>query len=105
MATTEETISSLILYRNTLAAHTSGLSPAAGQYLWTAIDDINDEIDQLTANALATAPYVPQTDPFKSITDAGKQFIGTLSDIKQLFSNLDDVVKAAQSVIGIILAI
>lgn len=105
MTTNSETLSSLIQARNTLAAHASGLSPAAGQYLWTAIDDLNDEIDQLTANALATAPYVPQTDPFKAVTDAGKQFIGTLNDIKSVFSKLDDVIKAADGVIGVILAL
>jgi hypothetical protein len=105
MATTSDTISSLIQSRNALAAHTAGVSPAAGQYLWTAIDDINDEIDQLTANALATAPYVPQTDPFKPVTDAGKQFIGTLNDIKSVFSALNDVVTAVTGVLKLILSL
>ena len=105
MATAVEVINALVKARNALAAHTSQTSTAAGQYLWTAIDDINDEIDQITANALAAAPYVPQTDPFKSVSDAGKAFIGTLNDIKDVFSKIDEVVKAVTSVLGIIVAL
>lgn len=105
MTTTADTISTLIAARNALAAQTANVSTAAGQYLWTAIDDTNSEIDQLTANALATAPYVPQTDPFKSVTAAGKSFIGTLNDIKNIFSEIDSVVSAITSILGIILAL
>jgi hypothetical protein len=105
MVTGSDAIASLIQARNAMVAHTSGVSTAASQYLWTAIDDINDEIDQLTANALASAPYVPQTDPFKSVTDAGKAFVGTLNDIKSLFSQIDQVVNAVTSVLKVILAL
>ena len=105
MATTVETITTLLASRNALVAETNGLSTTAGQYLWTAIDDINSEIDQLTANALANADYVPQSDPFKAMTAEGKQFIGTLNDIKAVFSGIDAVVAAALSVLKIVLAL
>ena len=105
MATFTETINKLIADRNALAAHTSDTSPAAGQYVWTAIDDINDEIDELVANALADAAYVPQTDPFKSTTDASKQFMSTLNNIKSVFSTVDTVVAAIMDVISIILVL
>jgi len=105
MATANDTMASLINDRNALAAHTGQLSPAAGQYLWTAIDDINNEIDQITASSLLDASYVPQTDPFKSVTNASKQFIGTLHDIKSVFSGAADVLAAADDVIKVILAL
>ena len=105
MATTTQTITSLINSRNALAKETDGLSPTSSQYLWTAIDDINTEIDELTANALATADYVPQTDPFKAVTNEGKAFIGTLNDIKGIFSTAAAVVAAATSVLNIILGL
>ena len=105
MATTTQTIATLVASRNALVAETTGVSTTAGQYLWTAIDDINDEIDQLTANALANADYVPQTDPFKAVTDEGKAFIGTLNDIKSVFSGIAAVAAAATSVLNIILAL
>jgi len=103
MPSTVDVINQLTKARNALAAHTANLSPNAGQYLWTAIDDINDEIDQQMANGLANADYIPQSDPFKSATAQGQQFLGTLNDIKSFFGGAQDVLNAVTSVVGLIL--
>jgi hypothetical protein len=88
--------------RNLLAAYAAGLPPLHSQYIWKTISNINDEIDELFSNPSANALYVPQTDPFRAETDTGRQFIGTLNDIKSAFGTVATVVSVVEDVLKVI---
>lgn len=101
--TKAETIDTLCASRDVLRAEAGMLSPAAGGYLWTAVDRISDEIDRLVANALADdEAYAPSTSAFKTETDQGRRFVGILTDIKILFARNEAVVRAVSPVVQLI---
>ena len=89
--------------REALRARAGTLTPVAGGYLWTAIDYISDELDQLVARNLADADvYDPATDAFKSQTAQGSRFAGILDDIKCGCSPVDPVFRVAEAVLRLI---
>ena len=89
--------------REALQARAVTLSPIAGGYLWTAVDYISDELDQLVARNLVDGDaYRPATDAFTSQTAQGSRFAGMLDDIKQSCSAADPVFRAAEAVLALI---
>jgi hypothetical protein len=62
--------------------------------LLTSIQHIVDEVGALEASLLATATYVPQTDPFKAATTDAQDFVADLNSIKTAFAPVGTVVQA-----------
>lgn len=102
MPTCDETITTLITSRDVLAKAADSLSADAAQPLQDLIDDINSEIDALTAAELGNADYVPQTDPFNAATAQGQAFIARLNALKSTLCTIASVVGAATTILGVV---
>ena len=102
MPTCTQTIDTLIASRDALAKATDSMSADDAQPLQDLIDDLNTEIDALTAAELGDADYVPQTDPFNEATAQGQAFIERLNALKSTLSAIDRVVGAATTILGVV---
>ena len=89
--------------RDALQCRAGRLSPVAGGYLWTAIDYISDELDQLVARDLTDdGTYDPTTDAFNARTDRGSRFVGILDDIRCGLSTDDPVARSVAALLKLI---
>jgi len=70
--------------------------------LLTSVQHIADEIGALEASTLATAPYVPQTDPFKQATADARAFVAALNSLKAAFATLGPVAQAIDKLLSYI---
>lgn len=102
MPTCTQTIDTLIASRDALAKAADTMSAEAAQPLQDLIDDLNSEIDALTAAELGDADYVPQTDPFNAATAQGQALIDRLNALKSTLCTIASVVSAANTILGVV---
>jgi hypothetical protein len=94
MPTNADAIRDLEDSKKALEDQCAAASGAALLKLLLSIQHIADEVGAVEALMLATAAYVPQTDPFKSVTADAKAFIAALNSIKAAFAALGPLVQA-----------
>jgi hypothetical protein len=102
MATNADALNDLIAAKTALEDRCDGAAGETLQMLLDSIEDLADEIGALETQALSTAPYVPQTDAFKKVTDEAKAFEARLNNIKTAFSALAELAKVIDKAIGYI---
>ena len=94
MLTSASAISDLEISKKALEDQCAAASGAVLLKLLMSIQHIADEVGDLEASTLATAPYVPQTDSFKAVTADARAFVATLNSIKAAFPALGAVTQA-----------
>ncbi len=99
MPTSGDAIRDLEDSKNALQDQCAAASGSALLNLLTSIQHIADEVGALEASTLATASYVPQTDPFRAATTDAQTFVAALNSMKAAFAALGTVAQAIDKIL------
>jgi hypothetical protein len=99
MPTSSDAIQDLEDSKKALEDQCAAASGATLLKLLLSIQHIADEVGAQETSLLATAAYVPQTDPFNAVTTDAKAFVATLNSIKAAFAALGPFVQAIDRIL------